>query len=111
MQDASAILHLAKRQIFHSLSPAIIHVEYSSKSGSHPTLSAARLTRVGGFLRSGLRFAHAAKSEVIRSGVEFSLAASTRDVARAVLVGAQKRASALHAFLYTRFIRIETIGW
>jgi hypothetical protein len=49
-------------------------------------------------LRFGLRFTNAAETEVVRSGVEFSFAPSTFYVARAVLVGAQKRTSALHRF-------------
>src|SRR6185436_18129131 len=62
------------------------------------------------FRRFQFGIAHAAETEMIRSRVQHSLAASSRDVARAVLVGAKKRPSTMHTLLHSWFIRVETVG-
>src|SRR6185436_14414677 len=97
LQDAPAIFHVAERSVFHSLSPTI----------SGASLGSSRLFVETGFDKSArLRFgiAHAAKTEVIRPGVHFSLAASACHVARAVLVRAKKRPSTVHPFSHSRLI-------
>ena len=48
---------------------------------------------------------HAAKAEMVGAGVDFAFAARADDVTRAVLVVAQKRASAMDALFLVR------LGW
>src|SRR4030095_932621 len=59
-------------------------------------------------LRDILRRSDASKSEVICARVDIALAARANDVARTVLIVAQERAAAMHAFL---FIRLGGIEW
>jgi hypothetical protein len=56
------------------------------------------------------RFARTTEAKVISPGVWLSLAASARDVAGAILIGAQKRAAPVDKLLHARFRRIEAIG-
>lgn len=58
-------------------------------------------------LRDILRRSDASKSEVICARVDIALAARANDVARTVLIVAQERAAAMHAFLFIRLGRIE----
>ena len=54
---------------------------------------------------------HAAESEMVRAGIGFALAARAHHIARAVLIGAEKRSAAMDAFLHAGFAGIERGGW
>ena len=53
---------------------------------------------------------HAAEAEVVCAGADFALAARANHVARAELIGAEKRPAAMHPFLHARFSGIERVG-
>ena len=47
---------------------------------------------------------------MVRAGSDISLAARADHVARAVLIGAEKRSAAMHAFPHAGFVGIERVG-
>src|SRR5438552_19146033 len=55
----------------------------------------------------GAQVFHAAKAEMVGAGIDFAFTARADDVARAILVVAQKRTAAVHALLFARLGRIE----
>src|SRR5262249_3036384 len=50
---------------------------------------------------------HGAESKMVGSGADVAFAAGAHHVARAVLIGAEKRSAALYAFVRAGFVGIE----
>src|SRR5215469_7292965 len=57
-------------------------------------------------LGRGYRF-HTTKTKMIRAGADFTFSPSTHDIARTILICAQKRSAALHALFLGWFGRVE----
>ena len=80
----------------------------SSRSTKRLCASAARLTHPSThFVQRADPGFHAAEAEMVRAGADFALAARADHVARAVLIGAEERAAAVHALLLARLGGIE----
>src|ERR1035438_4468688 len=54
---------------------------------------------------------HAAKTQMIGSRLWISLAPRAGDIALAILIGAKKRSSLLHALGNPEFLRIKAVAW